>query len=169
MGEHFGVFKRLKAVFAIFCYRMWHRFMTRLRGVWISCVFVGGNSNYRRKLFMYCKWNYNLISFLDIRSQLVWVLGLSGFYLITWRMISRSAGYKILFQTQPPFRRNLLSLVGVISFVSLNFYSLVIRPQLPCFIQLNKTFTQTMRGCFGFFTQLAESSLFWQWSILKFD
>ena len=50
--------------------------------------------------------NYNHISFLNTRSQLVWVLASSGFYSITWRMISRSAGYKIHFRKQPPFRGN---------------------------------------------------------------
>ena len=41
--------------------------------------------------------SYNHISFLN-RSQLVWVLASSGFYSITWRMISS----KIHFRKQPP-------------------------------------------------------------------
>ena len=45
--------------------------------------------------------SYNHISFLN-RSQLVWVLASSGFYSITWRMISS----KIHFRKQPPFRGN---------------------------------------------------------------
>ena len=47
--------------------------------------------------------NYNHISFLN-RSQLVWVLASSGFYSITWRMISS----KIHFREQPPFRGNFI-------------------------------------------------------------
>ena len=43
--------------------------------------------------------SYNHISFLN-RSQLVWVLASSGFYSITWRMISS----KIHFRKQPLFR-----------------------------------------------------------------
>ena len=50
--------------------------------------------------------NYNHISFLNTRSQLVWVLASSGFYSITWRMISRSVCYKIHFRKQPPFIGN---------------------------------------------------------------
>ena len=50
--------------------------------------------------------SYNDISFLNARSQLIWVLASSGFYSITWRMISRSVGYKIHFRKQPPFRGN---------------------------------------------------------------
>ena len=50
-------------------------------------------------------------------------------------MISRSAGYKIHFRKQPPFRGNICPLiVGVISFVSLNIYAPV------------KTFTLTIEG-----------------------
>ena len=41
--EYVGV----SAVFAIFCYRISHRFMSRLRGEQICWVFLGGNSNYR--------------------------------------------------------------------------------------------------------------------------
>ena len=90
-----GKYRRLSR-FAIFFYRIWHRFMSILRGVRICWVFVGGNTV-----------NYNHISFLNTRSQLVWVLASSGFYSITWRMISRSAGYKIHFRKQPPFGGNL--------------------------------------------------------------
>jgi len=46
--------------------------------------------------------SYNHISFLNIRSQLVWVLASSGFYPITRGMISS----KIHFRKQPPFRGN---------------------------------------------------------------
>ena len=50
-------------------------------------------------------------------------------------MISRSAGYKIHFRKQPPFRGNICPLiVGVMSFVSLNIYAPV------------KTFTLTIEG-----------------------
>ena len=44
--------------------------------------------------------SYNHISFLNRRSQLVWVLASSGLYSITWRMISS----KTHFRKQPPFR-----------------------------------------------------------------
>jgi len=88
----------------------------------------------RRKLKLSTYLNtvsYNHISFFgNTRSQLVWVLATLGFYLITWRMISRSAGNKIHFRKQPP---KPLSLVGVTSFVSLNLCSFAIRPRLPCF------------------------------------
>ena len=61
--------------------------------------------------------SYNHISFLNTRSQLVWVLARSE-YSITWRMISRSAGYKIHFRKQPLFRGNFFpSLVWFISFL----------------------------------------------------
>ena len=52
--------------------------------------------------------SYNDISFLNTRQQLVWVFATcsSGFCSITWRVISRSVGYKIHFWKQPPFRGN---------------------------------------------------------------
>ena len=57
--------------------------------------------------FTHCKLQMNThINFLNIRSQLILVLTSSGFYSITWRMISKSAGYKIHFRKQPPFRGN---------------------------------------------------------------
>ena len=62
--------------------------------------------------------SYNLIKFLNTRSQLIWVLTTSGFYSITWRMISKSAGYKIHFWKQPSFRGNFFSLsVWYLSFL----------------------------------------------------
>ena len=86
--------------FSRFCnilLQIWHRFMSRLRGERICWVFLGGNSNYRH-IYLHTV-SYNHISFLN-RSQLVWVLASSGFYSITWRMISS----KIHFRKQPPFR-----------------------------------------------------------------
>ena len=57
--------------------------------------------------FTHCKLQMNThINFLNIRSQLILVLTSSGFYSITWRMISKSAGYKIHFRKQPPFTGN---------------------------------------------------------------
>ena len=50
----------------------WHLFMSRLRGVRICWVFVGGSLNYR----LIYALSYNHISFLNTRSQLVWVLGI---------------------------------------------------------------------------------------------
>ena len=76
-------------------------------------MFVGGNSNYRLTHTV----SYNQISFLSARLQLVWVLTSCEFYSITWRMISRSAGYKIHFRKQPPFRRNFFPLVWYLSFL----------------------------------------------------
>ena len=38
-------------------------------------------------------------------ATFAWVLASSEYYSIRWRMMSRSAGYKIHFQKQPPFRR----------------------------------------------------------------
>ena len=54
--------------------------------------------------------SYNHISFLNTPSQLIWVLASSRFSSMTWRMISRSAGYKIHFWKQPPFRGNFFPL-----------------------------------------------------------
>ena len=45
--EHSEEYVGVSAVFAIFCCRIWHRFMSRLRGERICWVFLGGNSNYR--------------------------------------------------------------------------------------------------------------------------
>ena len=51
--------------------------------------------------------SYNHISFLTRRWQLAWVLAMSsGFYSITSRTIAGSAGYKIHFRKQPPYRGN---------------------------------------------------------------
>ena len=90
----------VSAVFAIFCCRIWH--LTALH------VKITRRENllsvFRRKLKLSTYLHtvsYNLISFLN-RSQLVWVLASSGFYSITWRMISS----KIHFRKQPPFRGN---------------------------------------------------------------
>ena len=55
--------------------------------------------------------SYNHINFLNTCSQLVWVLTSSGFYSITGRMISKSAGYKIHFRKQSPFRGNFFPLL----------------------------------------------------------
>ena len=60
-----------------------------------------------RRELTHCKLQMNNhINFLNIRSQLILVLTSSGFYSKTWRMISKSAGYKIHFRKQPPFRGN---------------------------------------------------------------
>ena len=77
--------------------------------------------------------SYEHISFLNARSQFVRVLASSWFYSITWRMISRFEGYKIIFQNNVRHLEETLSLVGVVSFASLNLYSLAIRPRLSCF------------------------------------
>ena len=89
----------------------------------------------------------------------------SGFYSITWRMLSRSAGYKIHFRKQPPFRGNFVPCrCDMVRF--LNLYSLAIRPRLLCFSSYNQINKQpenlyvNCRECFGYFTQLAESSFF---------
>ena len=128
-------------------------------------------------LLRFCRWkiklptylhtvSYNHISFLNTRSQLFWVLASSGFYSITWRLLSRSAGYyKIHFREQPPVRGN-FSLVSVISFVSLNScYLAIICPRLSFFLynpknkQLENLYVN-YKECFGYFTQLDETSLF---------
>ena len=107
--EHFEEYVGVSAVFATFCCRIWHRFMSRLRGERICWVFFGGNSNYRH--------SYNNISFVN-RSQLVWVLASSGFYSITWRMISTA---NFIFENSLHSEET-FSLFSVISFVSLNLY-----------------------------------------------
>ena len=62
-----GTCRRLSR-FAIFCYRIWHRFMSRLRGVRICWMFVMG----KLKLSTYWQTvSYNYISFLITRSQIV--------------------------------------------------------------------------------------------------
>ena len=79
--------------------------------------------------------SYNHISFLN-RSQLVWVLASSGFYSITWRMISS----KIHFQKQPPFRGNFFPFRCDI----FRFFEFILAscqfspPRLPCFHASNK-------------------------------
>ena len=70
--------------------------------------------------------SYNHLSFLNTCSQLIWILGSSGFYSITWRMISRNSFSKTA-------SIKLFPLVGVISFVPLNFCSLANCPLLLCF------------------------------------
>ena len=69
----------------------------------------------RRKLklstFLHKTVSYNHINFLSTCWQLIWVLTSSGFYSITGRMISKSAGYKIHFQKQSPFRGNFFPLL----------------------------------------------------------
>ena len=73
------------------------------------------------------------------------IAGSSGFYSITWRMISRKHAASI--------QRKLFSLVGVISFLSLNFYSLANRPRFPCFHTIKYKQPENLhvncRECFG--------------------
>ena len=77
--------------------------LSRLREVRICWVFVGKNSNLAYLHIV----SYNHISCLTRRWQLAWVLAMSsGFYSITWRTIAGSAGYKIHFRKQPPYRGN---------------------------------------------------------------
>ena len=79
--------------------------------------------------------SYNHISFLN-RSQLVWVLASSGFYSITWRMISS----KIHFRKQPPFRGNFFPFrCDIFCFFEFILASWQFsRPRLPCFHTSNK-------------------------------
>ena len=88
-------------------------------------------------LFTHCKLQPH-ISFLNARSQLIWVLASFEFYSITWRMISRSAGYKIHFQKQPPFIGNFVPCrCDILSFFEFILdplqFELVRRPRLSCF------------------------------------
>ena len=78
-----------------------------------------------------------------------------------WILFDNMKNDKQICRLQDPFSRTasiqkkLLSL-GVISFVSFNFYTpweFVHGSRV--LVQLNKTFTQTMSECFGYFTQLA--------------
>ena len=78
-------------------------------------------------------------------------------------MISRSAGYKIPFLKTASVQRKPLSLVGVISFVSLNICSLAIRLLMFSNNQINnqpENLYVNYREYFGYFTQLTETSLF---------
>ena len=61
--------------------------------------------------FLHKTVSYNHINFLSTCWQLIWVLTSSGFYSITGRMISKSAGYKIHFRKQSPFRGNFFPLL----------------------------------------------------------
>ena len=62
--------------------------------------------------------SYKHISFLSTHSQLLSLLASSEFYSITWRMVSRSAGYKIYFRKQPSVRGNVFPLsVWYLSFL----------------------------------------------------
>ena len=121
-------------------------------------------SVYRRKLKLSTYLHtvsYNHISFLN-RSQLVWVLASSGFYSITWRMISS----KIHFRQQPPFRGNFCPFrCDIFCFFEFILASWQFsRPRLPCFYtsrinNLNNRYVN-YGECSGYFTQLAETSLF---------
>ena len=70
----------------------------------------------------------NNISFLNTRSQLVWVLASSvwQFWRLfeTWRMIKISAAYKIYFHTVFTFWKKTPLFLGVIFYISSNLYSL---------------------------------------------
>ena len=82
--------------------------------------------------------SYNHISFLNTCLQLVWVLASSEYYSIRWRMMSRSAGYKIHFQKQPPFRRIFFPLsVWYLSFLWISTSCQFVHGSLV-FIQSNK-------------------------------
>ena len=68
--EHSEEYVSVSAGFKILCCRNWHRFMSRLRGVYLLSVF-------RRKLKLLTYLHtisYHHIRFLNTRSQLVWVL-----------------------------------------------------------------------------------------------
>ena len=67
--------------------------------------------------------SYKHICFLNARSQFV-------------RVLARSAGYKILFQSSVRHSEETLSLVGVISSASLNLYYVAIGPRLSCFLTI---------------------------------
>ena len=80
--------------------------------------------------------SYNHISFLNTRSQLVWVLASSGFYPITREMINS----KIHFRKQPPFRGNFFPFrCDIFCFFEFILASWQFsRPRLPCFHTSNK-------------------------------
>ena len=68
-------------------------------------------------LFTHCKLQPHKLSQYML-AKFAWVLASSEYYSIRWRMMIRSAGYKILFQKQPPFRRNFFPLsVWYLSFL----------------------------------------------------
>ena len=111
--------------------------------------------------------SYNHISFLTTRSQLAGVLAMSsGFYSITPRTTGRSPGFKIHFRKQPPFRGNFFPCRSDI-FLFFEFILLGSSSMAPMFAynQINKQAENlyvNYRECFGYFTQLAETSLFLQ-------
>ena len=96
--------------------------------------------------------SYNHISFLTRRWQIAWVLAMSsGFYSITWRTIAGSAGYKIQFRKQPPYRGNVFPCRCNI-FRFLEFILLGSSPTAPVFScnQINKqpeNLYVNYRGC----------------------
>ena len=109
-------------------------------------------------------WGRSKIKFLNTPSQLVWVLASSGFYSITWRMISRSAGYKSHFQKRSPFRGIFFPCRCDI-FRFFEFILLGNSSTAPVFLynQINKqpeNLYVNYRERFSYFTQLAETSLF---------
>ena len=131
--EHSEEYVGVSAVVALFCYRIWHRFMSRLREEYefVECF------QRKLKLLTYLHTvGYNHISFLNTRSQLVWVLASSGFYSITWRMINS----KIYFRQQSPFRGNFFPFQCDI----FRFFEFILAscqfspPRLPCFHASNK-------------------------------
>ena len=126
----------------------------------------------RRKLKLSTYLNtvsYSHISFLNIRSELGWVLASSGFYWVfdnmkndNWICRLQNSFSKIASVQRKPF-----SLVGVISSVSWIYVVLGNSSTAPVFSynQINKqpeNLYVNYREYFGYFTQLAETSLFWQ-------
>ena len=116
----------------------------------------------RRKLKLSTYFNtvsYNHTSFLNTRWQLE--------YSITSRMTTRSAGYKIHFRKQPPFRGSLCPLtVWYLPFLWIHSPWQFVHG-FRVFIQSNinkqpENIYVNYREYFGYFTQLAETSLFWQ-------
>ena len=136
--------------------------MSRFWGVRICWVFVGRNSNYRL-IFTHCKLQPHA-GFLNSHSQLVWLPASSGFYSITLRMISRSADTKFIFESSlhseetffpcrcDIFRFFEFLLLGNSSTAPVFSYNQISKQ--PENLYLN------YRERFGYFTQLAETSLF---------
>ena len=79
-------------------------------------------------------------------------------------MISRSAGLKIRFRKQPPFTGNFFILsCDIFSFLEFILFGNSSTAPVFSFNQINKLPKQPLRyyrECFGYLTQLAETSLF---------
>ena len=118
-------------------------------------------------LLSVCQRKLKLLTYALFKLQQHKLSQSSGFYSITWRMISRSAGYKIHFLKQPLFRGNFVpcrcDIFRFFEFILLGNSSST--AHVFSYNQINKqpeNLYVSYRKYFGYFTLLAETSLFEQ-------